>query len=133
VPAKSDFEGLVEWCTQPGPSAFLRRSVGAHLLVSFADRPGGHWEGNLSYAPANGSRRLPEGFRGVVRPGNLNLSFTVGEDFALVGLGTYEECEVEQITDQGPGFLEAIWTPGEGGTYYCWLWHSYSYTGPSRV
>ena len=126
MPARSDFQDLVDWCTQPGPSAFLRRSVGVHILNSLTDHRARHWEGHLSYIAPNVSRGLPEGFQGVVHPGNLNLAFTVGEEFALVGLGSDEEYAVEEVTDQGLGFLEAIWTPGSRGTYYCWLWHSIS-------
>lgn len=105
-----------------------------YVLYSLADHRARHWEGNLIYTPPNVSLSLPEGFQGVVRgswrvrevtPEMLDLSFTVGEDFALVRLGTKEEHEVEQVTNRRPGFLEATWTLG-GGTYYCYLWHTYS-------
>jgi hypothetical protein len=52
VASKPDFQSFVDWCTQPPLEAYLRRSVGIHLLWKKPEEDFRQWEGNLAYIPA---------------------------------------------------------------------------------
>ena len=132
MPSKADFQSLVDWCTQPSTSPSVKHSVGVHLNWQVAEDSPRAWEGNLTYIPPHGSRFWPEHFQGVLRqltqPGgplhDLNLVFAVGHNYAMTGIGAYEEYDVTEVTDFGGGILWARFQP-----YGCYLFNSVSWAG----
>jgi hypothetical protein len=134
--SKADFQSLVDWCTQPSTSPHVKHSVGVHLRWDSPDDPHAperFWEGNLTYVPAGASRFMPEHFSGVVRlssvsalaPPNLHLAFALGDHFAVVGLGAYDEYDVDSVADSGGGVLRA-----QFGPYNAYLFNSVSWAAP---
>ena len=65
MPAKPDFQVLVDFCEQPAPNPYQRRVVAAALSLSKEDQRDTHYTGFLDYYPPHLSKWWPEHFQGI--------------------------------------------------------------------
>ena len=115
MPAKPDFQVLVDFCEQPAPNPYQRRVVAAALSLSKEDQRDTHYTGFLDYYPPHLSKWWPEHFQGILTgpfsPSTVSIALAVADRFAIYDLtwsggppnGRYgwEEHDVEDVSPLG--------------------------------
>lgn len=137
---RTDFEALIDWCTQPHPTDHPRLKRVVHASLTKYDGEGNvesQWEGVIRYAAAR-TRFFSGDFSGglvsLYNSSHVAVTFiALGDDNVWAGIqGPYvppelaEDASLDLFANDGAGLIGAILPSPHT---YLLLWPTYQYGG----